>query len=75
MRAKLVGLRFTNSGRYIITLDNGQVWRQIQGDSEELRLPSVTGAGVPIIIREALFGSHKLRTEASKRTIRVERIK
>ena len=75
LRAKLVGLRFTNSGRYIITLDNGQVWRQIRGDTETLRFPRITGDGVPIIIKEALFGSYRLRTEASKRTIRVERIK
>lgn len=75
LRAKLVALSFTNSGRYIITLDNGQVWRQITGDASQLRLSAVEGGGVPVIIKKALFGSHRLRTAASKRMIRVERIR
>ncbi|WP_425410878.1 hypothetical protein [Hyphococcus sp.] len=75
LRARLVGLGFTQAGRYIITLDNGQVWRQIAGDTDNLRLPNATGDGVPIIIRKGMFGSHLLRPASSKRTIRVERIK
>ncbi len=75
LHAKLVGLRFTNAGRYIITLDNGQVWRQITGDTDNLRLPRATGDGIPIIIKKGLLGSHKLRPASSKRSIRVERVK
>ena len=75
LNAKLVGLRFTRSGRYVITLDNGQVWRQITGDSNELRLPRATGDGVPIIIKKGSLGSHLLRPASSKRSIRVERVK
>ncbi len=75
LNAKLVGLRFTQSGRYVITLDNGQVWRQITGDTDQLRLPRATGEGIPIIIKKGMLGSHKLRPASSKRSIRVERIK
>lgn len=75
LRAKLTELRFTRAGRYIVTLDNGQVWRQITGDSDRLRLPSASGDGIPIIIKKGLLGSHKLRPASSKRSIRVERIK
>ena len=74
LRARLVGLSFTQAGRYIITLDNGQVWRQITGDTNNLRLPNATGDGVPIIIKKGLLGSHMLRPASSKRSIRVERI-
>ncbi|MEM8771978.1 MAG: hypothetical protein AAGD92_10055 [Pseudomonadota bacterium] len=75
IRAKMVGLRFTNTGKYVMTLDNGQVWRQIPGDSRNLVLPSVTGDGIPIIIKKGVLGSHSLRTQSSKRTIKVERLK
>ena len=74
LRAKLISLGFTNSGKYVITLDNGQVWRQIQGDTARLSLPSIDGNGIPIIIRKGALGSHRLRTLSSKRTIRVERL-
>lgn len=75
LRAKLVSLHFTRSGRYVITLDNGQVWRQIGGDTDQLLLPSVSENGVPVIIKKKMFGSHTLRPASSKRSIRVERIK
>ncbi len=74
LRALLTGLQFTRSGKYIITLDNGQVWRQIPGDSETLVLPRATSEGVPVILKKGLFGSHFLRLRSSKRSIRVERI-
>lgn len=75
LRAKLVGLGFTQSGRYMITLDNGQVWRQITGDTDRLYLPNASDGGIPIIIKRGLLGSHMLRPISSKRSIRVERIK
>lgn len=74
LRAKLVSLSFTNSGKYVITLDNGQVWRQIQGDTGRLSLSGIDGNGVPIIINKGALGSHRMRTVSSKRTIRVERV-
>ncbi|MEO1252145.1 MAG: hypothetical protein AAFW81_07360 [Pseudomonadota bacterium] len=72
--ANLVGVRFNNAGKYIITLDNGQVWRQTPGDSGELRLRGASPDGVPVTIKRAAFGSYRLSLSSSKRTIRVERL-
>lgn len=75
LRARLVGLQFTKRGKYVITLDNGQVWRQIDSDTNSIKLPRARDGGIPIIIKRRSLGSHMLRTTASKRSILVRRIK
>ncbi len=67
--------RVARAGKYVLTLENGQVWRQIRGDSDKLSLPDDAGDNVMIIIKKGSFGSYILRTQSSKRTIRVERVK
>lgn len=74
LRANMTTFAFTRSGRYVMTLDNGQIWRQIRGDSDRLNMMDEDATDVPIIIKKGLLGSHRLRLESSKRTIRVERI-
>ena len=61
-------LSFTAGGKAIITLDNGQVWTQI--DSTRLRLSGYD----KVIIRKASLGSFMLTKVGSKITMRVKRI-
>ena len=53
--------------KVLITLDNGQVWKQIDGSSLRLRV------GDAIEIERASLGSFMLKKQGSKRTMRVSR--
>lgn len=59
--------------RLEVTLDNGQVWRQIAGDSQRLNERHVDGNTVDIW--EARLGGYQMRLNEISRTIRVERIR
>ena len=54
-------------GKVLITLDNGQVWKQV--DTSNLRLR----VGDAVDIERASLGSFMLRKEGSKRSMRVSR--
>ena len=56
------------NGKAIITLDNGQVWTQV--DSSRLRLSGYDR----VVIRKASLGSFMLTKVGSKTTMRVKRI-
>lgn len=55
-------------GKAIITLDNGQVWTQI--DNSRLRLSSYD----KVVIRRASLGSFMLNKDGSKTSMRVRRV-
>ena len=61
-------VRSSASGKAIITLDNGQVWMQI--DNTRLRLSGYD----QVIIRRASLGSYMLNKVGSKTRMRVKRI-
>lgn len=61
-------IRISASGKAIITLDNGQVWTQV--DSSRLRLSGYDR----VVIRKASLGSFMLTKVGSKTTMRVKRI-
>ena len=67
--ATVADLRQTSSGEFIVTLDNGQVWRQIELDSW-----SPPKKGDRVTIRRGLLGSFLLIT-ADHLTRRVSRVK
>ena len=54
--------------KLVMTLDNGQVWRQV--DNSRL----VVSKGDQVVIRSAQFGSYLLEKVSGSRTIRVRRI-
>lgn len=58
--------------RLVVTLDNGQVWRQIKGDTNRIRVSLDRNQTVDI--SESPLGGYKLRLNEMRRTIRVERI-
>lgn len=55
-------------GKLLITLDNGQVWRQ--NDSGRVNWKS----GDKVIVERALFGSFKMKSASGGRTLRVKRV-
>lgn len=75
LRASIAELGKTRRGLYVITLDNGQVWRQKSSDSGRLLFAGDGPVGAGVIVSRKLLGGYQLRTEDSRRTIRVERIK
>ena len=59
--------------RLQIELENGQVWRQIAGDSQRLRADLRRNQTVDI--EETRLGGYRLRLNEMNRTLRVERIR
>ena len=59
--------------RLVVRLENGQVWRQIKGDTQRIRVDLKRNQTVDI--SKASMSGYKLRLNEMRRTIRVERIK
>jgi len=74
MAAGLVEIARNNSGRYVVILDNGQIWRQLKADTSKLLIPS-DASGQEVKVKRGLMGAHSLRFSKGNRSIRVERIK
>ena len=66
--ARVTEVRTSATGKAVITLDNGQVWKQI--DSSRLRL----SGDDEVTIRRASLGSFMLYKTGSKSLMRVKRI-
>lgn len=56
-----------------VRLENGQIWRQIKGDVQDIRVS--VGRNPTVDISESSIGGYKLRLNEIKRTIRVQRIR
>ena len=59
--------------RLLVILENGQVWRQIKGDTQKIRVDLKRNQTVDIT--ESSLGGYKLQLNEMRRTVRVERIK
>jgi hypothetical protein len=59
--------------RLVVKLENGQVWRQIKGDTQQIRVDLRRNQTVDI--SEASMSGYKMRLNEIRRTIRVERIR
>ena len=68
IEATVSDVRESAGDKMILTLDNGQVWRQL--DSKTLHLKS----GEVVIIRKASFSSFLLEKKSGSRSIRVKRV-
>jgi len=55
-----------------ITLENGQIWRQIKGDTQDIRVDLKRNQTVDI--EESSLSGYKLHLNEMQRTIRVERV-
>lgn len=58
-----------------VSLSNGQVWRQIKGDNQKIRIPRKYRDSLNVEIWSAPLSGYKMRLTELKRTIRVERLK
>ena len=65
--ATVTDVRQSATRKLTVTLDNGQVWRQL--DNRPMRL----GAGEAVIIRKASLGSFLMEKQSGGRSIRVSR--
>ncbi len=72
--AGVTDVAFTPFGRFIVFLDNGQVWRQIEGDTDRavFRKPAKDNK---VTIDRGLIGSYNLMLNDSARTYKVTRVK
>jgi hypothetical protein len=61
-------------GRSIFILDNGQVWKQIDGDQSEVRDPS-KGETMKVSIETGMMGSYTLKVQGRTGIVKVRRVK
>src|SRR5437899_12265573 len=74
--ATVIELARTARGRSIFVLDNGQVWRQLDGDDADVQDPQ-PGKTMKVAIRMglSLLGNYNLTIEGRNVLIRVGRVK
>jgi hypothetical protein len=68
--AGVASLSFDGTGHFTVTLDNGQVWRQLPGDMSILQQKRV----VSVRIARSIFGSYDLSLPGLHASYRVERV-
>jgi hypothetical protein len=61
-------------GRFTVFLDNGQIWAQLQGDSDRARFPKNLKA-VTVTIERAIFGSYSMSIAGNHTVFKVKRLK
>jgi hypothetical protein len=71
--SKMASYRFEKSGAFVVTLENGQQWRQTEliHDVAWSKEPS----SYTVTITEGAFGSYSLRTSDNPRTYKVEPVR
>ena len=67
-------ISFTPFGRVVLFLDNGQVWRQLDGDGAKY-VAHGNGADLNVTISRGLFGSYDLRFAGQNELFKVRRVK
>jgi hypothetical protein len=74
--ATVIELARTARGRSIFVLDNGQVWRQLDGDDTDVQDPQ-PGKTMKVAIETglSLVGNYNLTIEGRNASIRVRRVK
>jgi hypothetical protein len=71
--SRMASYRYDKSGAFVVSLENGQEWRQTDvtgGTVSWLKAPSA----YMVTINPGAFGSYSLRTDDSPRTFKVERV-
>ncbi|NNE39763.1 MAG: hypothetical protein HKN14_02465, partial [Marinicaulis sp.] len=74
LASKVIEIAENKRGKYVVILENGQIWRQLSADTDKLRVPK-DASGIGVTIKRKALGAHVLSLETGKRSIRVERIK
>lgn len=71
--AVVTQLSRTARGRALFVLDNGQTWRQLDGDDAQVLEPP-SGTALKVTIERGLFGSYRLMIEGRNGLVRVRRV-
>jgi hypothetical protein len=71
--ARMASYRFDKSGAFVVTLDNGQQWRQADVDSGTLAQWTKPASTYKVTVSQGAFGSYNLRTDDNPRLYKVER--
>lgn len=72
--SKVVEFAQNAHGKSIFILDNGQVWRQIDGDTTEFYYREKDGP-MQVTIEKGLLGSFSLKVEGKSGSLKVRRVK
>jgi hypothetical protein len=66
----LAGVRYDEKENFVATLENGEVWHQVDtGSAIRVRLTP----GAKVTIKPGAMGSYDLKSEGTPRTYKVER--
>jgi hypothetical protein len=71
--AKVTEVTYNQFGKFVVFLENGQVWRQIEGDGDRAQFPK--GDDVVVTIERGALGSYNLLIGDSAKTFKVKRVK
>ncbi len=74
LRAVATSISTDRRGKFIIELDNGQIWRQLSGDTKTLRVRPDKDVH-EVIIKKRSLGAYALRLTSAKRSILVRRVR
>ncbi|HWA89069.1 MAG TPA: hypothetical protein VG889_03475 [Rhizomicrobium sp.] len=69
--AKVTDYAFTPFGKFIVFLDSGQVWRQVEGDTDKASFTK----DATVTISRGFIGSYTLQIGDSAKTFKVKRVK
>src|SRR5579864_1526804 len=72
--AGVTDVAYTAFGKFIVFLDNGQVWRQIEGDSDHATFKKPAKAN-KVTIGRGFIGSYNLTINDSEKVFKVTRVK
>ena len=74
IKATVIEFAKTLRGRAVFILDNGQVWRQMDSDSTDVRGPA-PGAPMKVTIEVGALGSYNLTVDGTNGLVKVSRLK
>lgn len=72
IKATITQVEFSQNNRFIVTLDNGQVWRQIEADSTKARFRK---SGEAVTISRGVLGSYNLTLDEHAVLYKVRRLR
>jgi hypothetical protein len=65
---------FTPFGKFIVFLDNGQIWRQIEGDADQAHFSKVATDN-KVTIERGMLGSYNMLINGGEHVYKVRRVK
>jgi len=65
---------FTPFGKFIVFLDNGQIWRQGEGDTDQAHFHKVATDN-NVVVERGAFGSYNMLINGSDKVFKVTRVK